>query len=430
MAETMHQVAPAVGRPWRRRAPPGGRGGRGVAVALVAALWVCLAGTAPAWAMTEAQLLGPGLEPEPVQVRGLYDGTLHYFDGQRRLQRRGVDAFVSLRQIAGRSSERAWQRLQGGGGMLLSDGQRLAGRWVGASEDGQALLWEHAQLGRFEVPLDRIAQLWHGEAGWAELDAPPSEDVVVLSNGDRLRGFIESVDASGVSMQLARGGEPVHLPATRMARVVLANPRATPAAGWHEVHLADGSRVLAGDMEMGEDGSLAARFALVGGASVRQVAGHELVRVDFTGAGRRLVAVRELPRELVDGGEVFGLPVRPHVVGGALHLRAPVTVRFELPDGAERFAGVAELATGPEAPRDLLDWADFDLLVRSGEAEHRWHLYGQQPRVRVNVALDARSLEIELEPGVNGPIMDRLRLVQAYVLVVDQQTPASPGARR
>ena len=388
---------------------------------------MCFATAAPAPAMTEAELLGPALEPEPVRVRGIYDGTLHYFDGQRRLQRQAVDEFVSLRRIAGRSSVHAWQRLQASGGMMLNDGQRLAGRWVGASEDGQSLLWEHAQLGEMEVPLDRVAQLWHGEAGWATLEAPPAEDVVVLSNGDELRGFIESVDKAGVAMQTARGDEPVHLPATRMVRVVFANPRARPAEGLHEVHLTDGSRVLASEMELSEDGSLEARFALAGGSTRRQVAGHELVRVDFTAAGHRLVALHELPREVIAGGEVFGLPMRPHVVGGALHLRAPVTVRFELPEGAARFAGEAELATGPDAPRELLEWADFDLIVRSGDEQQRWHLYGQQPRVEVNLPLGQRTLEIELEPGVNGPIMDRVRLIEAYVLVVREDTPASPG---
>ena len=418
MTQTMNRVASAIGRPSRGR------------VGLIATLWLALAVTAPASAMIEAELLGPGLEPEPVRVRGLYDGTLHYFDGQRRLQRRAVDEFVSLRRIAGRSSTDAWQRLQASGGMMLSDGQRLSGRWVGASEDGQSLLWEHAQLGELQVPVDRIAQLWHGQAGWAPLDAPPAEDVVVLSNGDELRGFIESVDDMGVTMQMARRNEPVHLPAARMARVVFANPRGAPAEGLHEVHLVDGSRVLASGLQWSEDGSLEARFALAGGSTPRQVAGHELVRVDFTAAGHRLVALHELPRRVVAGGEVFGLPVPPHVVGAALHLRAPVTVRFELPENATRFAGEAQLATGPDAPRELADWADFDLLVRSGDAQQRWHLHRQQPHAEVNVSLSGRSLEIELEPGVNGPIMDRLRLIEAYVLVVEEPVAASPGAAR
>ncbi|MEX0886149.1 MAG: hypothetical protein WD009_06885 [Phycisphaeraceae bacterium] len=372
-------------------------------------------------AMLDAELLGPDLDPEPVHVRGLYDGALHYVDSDRRLQRRPVDRFVSLRRIAGRSADDGEHALDTAGGVELVDGQRIAGRWIGGGDDGQSLIWEHPQLGRIDLPLDRVARLWHADAGRPDPGRPPVQDIVRLSNGDELRGFIVGVGDDGVELQMDDADDPVHLPGARIHRLVLANPGAAPDVGWHELHLADGSRLLARELELDDEEAIEARIALRGdNAASTRLPLEALARVDFTAAGRRLVPLIDLPRELVAGGEAFALPVGPYVRGGALHLRAPVTLRFELPAGAVRLAADAELATGGDAPRHLTDWADFELLLRSDGEEARWRFSGEQSSVRINAELAGEVLEIELDPGVNGPILDRLRLRQAEVLIVDE----------
>ena len=149
-----------------------------------------------------------------------------------------------------------------------------------------------------------------------------------------------------------------------------------------------------------------------------------MLQIDIASARGRLVDLTTLPMRTIDGGEVFGLSMPPRLLGGDIHLHAPVAVEFQLPLGAARLALVAELTdqtdervmagedSGPSA------WADLDLMVQTEDGPlTRHHLDVRQPHAEINIALTGRTLMIELDPAANGPVMDRIALRRRLVFV-------------
>jgi hypothetical protein len=64
-------------------------------------------------------------------------------------------------------------------------------------------------------------------------------------------------------------------------------------------------------------------------------------------------------------------------------------------------------------------WSDFVVRVTAGDAAQDCRITREQPSGRINLPFGgtATRLTIELDAGVNGPVMDRLRLRDAVVLI-------------
>ena len=97
------------------------------------------------------------------------------------------------------------------------------------------------------------------------------------------------------------------------------------------------------------------------------------------------------------------------------------TPRLEL-GAAALVATLGVLASSARAQvaegQKVRQWADFTLRVADGKGVVlAKRLNGNEPSVDLNIKLRDRSLVIGLDAGVNGPIMDRLELHHAAVLV-------------
>lgn len=369
---------------------------------------------APAFALTPATLVRPELDDQAISITSLRQGVLGYFDQQRRLQREQVNQFVQLRDIGGQQP-RITENAQV---IELVDGQRLVGKWVNASAAGEAVIWQHPIIGDVSLQLEQIARITLAgsfEPGrWDML----SEDRVVLTNGDTMTGFIESVASESLTLTPDGSAEAIALPLGRIGSVALANPAQQPTAGHQLVTLSDGSRLIVASVQIvGDRVELDAPLSSSDSPVVLPL--DQLAQIDFTASGYRLVELTQYPMQ-VSGGEVFGLTLEPRVQGEDILMHAPVKVTFELPTTAQRFAGDAQLDTRDDAPPQMLDWADFELLVHHGEpSPHRLRLRGDQPSGRINLPITDATLVLELEPGVNGPILDRLRLRGGVILIND-----------
>jgi hypothetical protein len=389
--------------------------------AAVSCLWAgviaLLVAAAPTAAVTPALLIGPGLDVQSVNVTGLRDGTLHYFDPQRTLLSAEVGGLVQLRSIGGEDIDGSTP----GAALWLTDGQRFTGEWVGPTPDGLGLRWRHPLIGAVTVPLEEVARvIWldgEGVASTGSADTPTT-DTVTLINGDVMNGFVSELTGQGVTLVPDAGGEPVTVPYKRIASMTLANPTVPADGPYHLVTLTDGTRVFADAVEL--TGERASWRVTPPGAPGRQVDApiEALARIDFRAGGLRLIDLADLPRRTVRGSEVFGLPLPIRAVGRSLRMHAPAEVRFELPDGAVRFAAVAELDTTGDAPADMASWSDFHVVVSvQGEEAGRCHVSGDGPVARLNTPVSGPTMTLRLEPGVNGPILDRLLLRDAVVLI-------------
>lgn len=354
-----------------------------------------------------AQLVGPDLQARTVTLQSLRGAAISFFDADRAYQHESVSHFLQLRLINAKPTK------SDEGVLILTDGQRYRGRWLGGANEQQAIRWEHELFGEMIFDIEQIAG-WQA-AGEDGRVAPGSDDRVVLVNGDVMRGFVVAVSGEGVSVQIQLEGGPqtLQLGIAQVRRVDLANPAVeSHTATGRTAHLIDGTQARVVALSIEDD-----RVALqrsVDDESVSMPLG-ALLRVDFPSRDRALRDLAVMPMTLTGGGEVFAMPLRPRTEGTDVLLHAPMTVTFELPKGAQRFAAEAVLDVDPHDP---VAWAGFGVIVRAGSEElARYALSANQASVDINLSVaGATTLTLELDASFNGPVMDRLRLRDAAVL--------------
>lgn len=371
-------------------------------------------------AVTPATLVDSRLETESIQLATVRDGVVVYFDRDRRLREAPLRDFVQIRAIgkpspSGTADDTEAARVE------LVNGQSLPGRWLRSGSDSERFVWEHPRFGRLEIPMEDLSSLtFVGEPISGDDD---SADRVRLINGDELTGFVAGVTEQGLSLIPGGVGDPIVLPIDRVAAVRLANPIESVSDA-DRVTLRDGTVLLARGIVITAD---EARFdAALPGRPMRELALplSAVARIELTAGGAQLLDLGSLPREVTGGGEVFGLSMLPRFAPASAQLHAPLTLRFELPPGATRFAVDASLPTGPGAPPRLLDHADLELVFRlDGQTLERRRFNADEPRHTINLALPSpgadadRSLILELDPGADGPVFDRLELSHPVLLV-------------
>lgn len=391
-------------------------------IALLATM-MALAVAPASLAADNAVLIDHELNTISVNLTAVRDGQVSYFDHARRQRLAPVRQFVQLRTLVAPDTDTDEPRAA----IELIDGQRLVGKWIGVSEDGDTIIWESDVVGRVTISLDELST-------WTVSGKPlepygDGEDAVRLTNGDEFHGFVAGIDPDGLRLEPTNSDQPIVLPVERIDAVRLANQTALPRTGQNIVNLHDGTRVIATGIEIDQE---ALRFhspLSPHNAEPIDLPLDRLARIDFESGGYRLLGLVDSPRKVTAGGAVFGVPTPPRVEAGALLLHAPVTIAFEMPEHAVRVAAVAELAENRVDAADLYDWADFELTLRSGEQDQRVRLNAENPRHRVNIPLDGGALDIEMDPGVNGPVLDRLRLRDAVILVkFDADTELSPSS--
>jgi len=365
-------------------------------------------------AVEDATIVDPQLNEQAVRFVSLSTDRLTYFDADRRLQTADTDGFVLIRwdrtprdetaRLAARRERAAWPNIA-----ELADGHVIRGRFAGVDTEGR-VRWRTQSMGDLTFTLDQLRRLdTGGKPGRPYQDAPAGlsdgQDVVTLQNGDRLMGFAADFGASGMTLEV--NNQPLPLSWGGVQQVWLANPaRHTPGV-W--LRLVDGSRVLVRDLEIGSIQAIGTAFGKQIVVPIKHIAG-----VDFA-EKHRLVRLAELSPVVTQGGTVFGVPMPPRIEDGNVHVHAPITLEFTLPKGVSRFAALAELEAGS------LDWADMRLTIRADDkSTFTKRLNAATPATPINVAVDNRTLVLKLDTGENGPVLDRLIIRNAVLLIVSR----------
>src|SRR5690606_12031536 len=125
--------------------------------------------------------------------------------------------------------------------VILTDGQRFTGDWVGPTPDGGALRWRHDLVGEIVIPLDELASvIWRAGDALSVAVETPVTDTLTFNNGDTLSGFVSMLNERGVEIVPDAGGAAVTIPYERIASLVLSNPSRQIVEPYHRVTLADG----------------------------------------------------------------------------------------------------------------------------------------------------------------------------------------------
>jgi len=300
----------------------------------------------------------------------------------------------------------------------MRSGERIPGL-LGASppEDPERFSWIRTPLGDLEIALEDVSRITFTMAD----DPGPIEladgDRVVLANGDRLDGFLDSV---GPRIGVIRGTGPdeelIEIPVERVAAVRLVAGEEPP--GRTRAWLSDGTVLDVAAIRVGESEGLVIDDQRVG-AELLPLDLDDLAAVVFDTRGLRPLSTLELDRV-----DAIGLryrvqppmPLNPAAAAGlgTIELRGPMEATWVMPEGARRFAATAVL---PEVART---WGDLELVVLDGREERlRTRMDALNPVMRIDVPISAaeRRLTVRLEAGRYGPVMDWIELRLARVLV-------------
>ena len=385
------------------------RPGRHVCPALL--LVLALAGST--LGRTAATAVGHDLRPQQMTVQNLRDGVLGYFGPDRQYRTVSISKYLRISlEHEPTSPTPAGSNTDNAQILELTDGQRFRGRFHPEVGTGQVLRWRHAELGEIDVDLERVHAIRPYDATRAV--SPAGTDRAKLTNGDVLLGFVTELTDDGIAMTVQGRADPVVIGVEQLARLELANPPTPHRRDADMLYLADGSCVFADAVAIESD-RLSFSPSQWPSHTILDLPLALLVRIDPSVADAELVDLASLPGAVMDGGKVFGLAWAPRADGADMLLHAPVTVRYALPPGVQRLATTAVLATEPGASNEL---ADFTVTVAvDGQDIGSYHISAAQPKTAINLSSVGSVLTIRLDPGLSGPVMDRLRLIEPMLLV-------------
>lgn len=318
------------------------------------------------------------------------------------------------------------------GVLELTDDQRLIGIASAAGAGEERLAWSHARLGPLSVPLESVRRVTVPRIMAADQARPPlpreSDDLLRLTNGDTLRGFLAEFGAL-TTIELPDGSEvttPLHL----IDEAALASPDAEPEG--MRLWLSEGSVFAIDSIAASRDPQ--SRDLMVAALAPEPLApltppnagsetdasaapglrlalsAGELRALSFD--ARALLPLASLPAR-AEGRELrIDASGAPALGAADILLPGPMSVTFDLPRGSTWLAFEASL------PIEARAWGDFDLVVLVGGEERERHaLSAAAPEASVRVALDgASTVTLTLDEARFGPVQDRLLIRQAILI--------------
>ncbi|MEM6259180.1 MAG: hypothetical protein AAGI37_12925 [Planctomycetota bacterium] len=388
---------------------------------------------APAFGQ-DAILLGSELEPVPVQLQALSPDSIEVIDADGNKQVLQPEQALRLTLTGSTIAAPSQNQVR----VVLRDGQAVVGYWGGAGADDESIFVGFGGTDQnIDLPLDEIMSITFRPG----VPAPTTEedDVLLLATGEKLVGFLEWIGAEALEFIVGDADDPIQIPLERVHAVSIANkPKMAEASrGMVRVTTVDGSVILlrSAELERGVDGD-----ALVGlwampiagkptdnqddaprAASRLTLPIKQAAVIEPVSGKRRLVSLADQDGQVVAGGEVFGVAMTPRVeTDGALRLHAPVTLGYALPERASRLVFSVAMDVDDTISESRRAMAGCELIVYDGDRVLAKHaLTPDGPAKRINVPLRSEELRIELAPGVNGPVLDRVLITRAEVLVSD-----------
>ncbi len=368
-------------------------------------------------------LIDRDLNAREITLLSLTDEAIVYEDDQGRTRQASIGGLVALLPIdeprEAPSDAADTDSLNPAGVLELADGQRLPGEHATTGGDEDTIIWTHPVFGRLSINLDRVARaVLHQTEQQNTIAASADTDMdhLVLANGDLVSGFIISM---GDPIEIEVDGEILAIDAQRVANVQLANPD-QPMQGL-VVWLDDGSVVVVTTIDASEGDALELTLP-TGQTGVFPVGA--LDTVAFHAGRLQGLASIEPTRQRPIGERRVGQPSRilnDPVYQSSSQLRAPdieipgpMRIEWPLPQGARRFATIAEM------PFSAIPWGDCILTVQIDSIEHtRQRISAEQPRLEINLPIErhAQTLTITIEPGAWGPINDRVTLRRPLLLL-------------
>ena len=306
----------------------------------------------------------------------------------------------------------------------LVDGQVFVGTLFGAGKDGESIrLALDDQQREVVLSLDELVSFTRvGQ----QLKRETNDDTILLVTGETLAGFVDAIGQDSVGFVVGDADEPIQIPMERVLGFSIANkPEPVKAEkGLARVQLRGGTSLLLHDALLKQataqtPATLEGSLELDGKSTLISMPLKEVLYIEPLSGKHTLQRLADNEMTIVEGGEVFGVSMPPRINADAsISLHAPVQVGFALPKGARRLVFDAALDLNQDIAQSRRALAGCELVVYDGDTViGGCTLKPDEPAQRLNVELPTGKLRIEVKPGVNGAVLDRVRLSNAEVLV-------------
>lgn len=309
--------------------------------------------------------------------------------------------------------------------LLFADGQRLPGR---PEVRAGGLHWRHETLGSIKVELEEIEAIVLSFSMGVPIVG--ERDVVLLRNGDRLEGIVESLGEeielvqSDGSQSDGRGERRLKIPFERIANLALVTPT-RPGTGsrlwFRDGTVLDAQRPTIGSGLVHVAGIALATRPADPSAPAPTPSGTAPTRLDVSSLSVPISLVRgvqfsaapitpvarlvpisiEAPPERFSAPMPQLLDIDPPLGLARLRLSGPMVLRMALPSDAARLVAALRL------PEEALPWGSVAVTLRDMEGI-RWSgvLDVETRSAFVDVEVAGRYIEVELGEAANGPIGD------------------------
>jgi hypothetical protein len=290
----------------------------------------------------------------------------------------------------------------------LTDGQRWPGVLVRAQ--GETLTWR-GPAGVRDVPLERVRR-WTLVPGIAPDISGARDDIVVLTNKDRLEGFVASVDSAAGQLTLERRGkaEPLRLDTIALIAPAAKDSDVASDAAPIMVWLRGEEPAIVAATDVTTDsprGESTPRLSFSGTAlGAIDPANISAIRLRANLAPLASIAASLAPK--ADSWQPEPI-IRGEGPAAEIELLGPGEWTWTLPAGAARLSATVALASEATA------WGDAAITIES--ADQRWTgtLTGAGPLER-DATLSLRgTLRVRIEAGSSGAVGARVVLRRAVV---------------
>jgi hypothetical protein len=190
------------------------------------------------WSLTTSDF-----KRQTVNLKGFDDqGAQVVVYGQTKPTTVGLDKLLQLDRGGA-----AVQQVRGAFTLYLTSGDRVGGEPVSIANDKVA--WKSPAAGDLSIPLKNLRGIQRGQET-PTFDSGRTEDLVMLSNGDSVKGIITGLDAGKISVAQA-SGDPAAIDMASVKTILFAAAKGdNPTGRAFRVQLSDGSVVTAPKVQL------------------------------------------------------------------------------------------------------------------------------------------------------------------------------------
>ena len=341
-------------------------------------------------------------ETLPVTIQAIDDSSVQFSREDGRMESllfRKID-FISM-DVESKVPKTRFNAIRSTGTLRLVDGGVLTGK---PKQETGGFTWRNWWTGPITMPLEEISSFTRVETS-ERIESSNVDDIVSLSNGDRISGFVDSIENGIITLEKA-DGTVLEIPLENIDRLLFAN-RLMPTSGptlWTTL----GDRLVFDSITYDQNAGFMTEQRRM---PQDLIGGFAFENNRITPLSSRPITLHETPKT-----PRYHLP-SPVISGESnrmdasiIELKGPLRAEWKLQSAGLCFVSTLVI---PEASRRH---AEMEIRILDGDdLLVSFEMDASNPTMDVSVRLSGKVLTLEVLDSGGGPIMDRIELHEALL---------------